>query len=57
MNEGVSKQAHPLFLRVIAQTHFLEQYLNLNNYLSDKYSISKKHISLQNDSQIVKSIL
>ena len=26
LNEGVSKQAHPLFLRVNAQTHFLGQY-------------------------------
>ena len=26
MNEGVSKLAHPLFLRVNAQTHFLGQY-------------------------------
>ena len=27
LNEGVSKQAHPLFLRFNAQTHFLGQYL------------------------------
>ena len=27
MNEGVSKLAHPLFLRFNAQTHFLGQYL------------------------------
>jgi hypothetical protein len=26
MNEGVSKLAHPLFLHVIAQTHFGGQY-------------------------------
>ena len=26
LNEGVSKLAHPLFLRVNAQTHFLGQY-------------------------------
>ena len=30
MNEGVSKQAHPLFLRVNAQTHFLGQYRRFN---------------------------
>ena len=26
LNEGVSKLAHPLFLRFNAQTHFLGQY-------------------------------
>ena len=38
LNEGVSKLAHPLFLRVNAQTHFLGQYLNIiyNDVLNKK---------------------
>ena len=58
LNEGVSKLAHPLFLHVIAQTHFLGQYRSCTRNLETRYlqaaiSSKKRQLVVKRDKNTI----